>query len=154
MSCAPSRRPCYDRTAPRLREIANISGIFESPTQRFRALFGARRKRAEELRFASRVCSESLAALAFVRAERPQLSGDELYEAVIARRTLRSGREARALLDRTYASLGDWGNEREPRLLDVVTYMIVSEYLAATPGEKGMSIDLRGFLAQHIDPTV
>jgi hypothetical protein len=139
---------------PQLRESADISGIFESPTQRFRGLFGGRRKRAEELRFASRVCSESLAALAIVRAERPQLSGDELYEAVIARRMLSDTREARAILDRTYASLEDWGTDRAPKLLDVVTYMIVSEYLAATPGEKGMSIDLRALLSPHIDPSV
>jgi len=117
-------------------------------------LFGGGQRRAEELRFASRVCTESLAALADVRAARPQLSGDELYEAVIARRLASDARAARAILDRTYASLEDWGNDREPKLLDVITYMIVSEYLAATPGEKGMSIDLRAFLKQHIDPSV
>lgn len=139
---------------PQLRESTVISGIFESPTQRFRDLFGSRQKRAEELRFASRVCSESLAALADVRAAQPQLRGDELYEAVIARRTRRDAREVRAILDRTYASLEDWGNDRAPKLLDVVTYMIVSEYLAAMPGEKGMRIDLRGFLTPHFDPSV
>jgi len=117
-------------------------------------LFGARPKRAEELRFANRICTESVAALAGVRAERPQLGGDELYEAVIARRMPCDARAARAILDRTYASLEDWGSDRLPKLLDVVTYMIVSEYLAATPGEKGMSIDLRAFLTQHIDPSV
>jgi len=137
-----------------LRESAAINGILKSPTQRFRALFGGGQKHAEELRFASRICTESLAALADVRAARPQLSGDELYEAVIARRLASDARAARAILDRTYASLEDWGNDREPKLLDVVTYMIVSEYLAATPGEKGMSIDLRAFLKQHIDPSV
>ncbi|HEX9412919.1 MAG TPA: hypothetical protein VF916_05405 [Ktedonobacterales bacterium] len=136
------------------RESAAINGILKSPTQRFRALFGGGRKHAEELRFASRICAESLTALAEVRAARPQLSGDELYAAVIARRLASDERKARAILDRTYASLEDWGNDREPKLLDVVTYMIVSEYLAATPGEKGMSIDLRAYLKQHIDPSV
>jgi len=120
----------------------------------FRALFGARQKRAEELRFASRICAESLAALAAVRTARPQLSGDELYEAVIARRLGSDARATRAILDHTYASLEDWGSDREPKLLDVVTYMIVSEYLAAKPGEKGVSIDLRAFLTPHIDPSV
>jgi hypothetical protein len=51
-------------------------------------------------------------------------------------------------------SLENRKKEREPRLLDGVAPMIGSEWLAATPGEKGMSIDVRGFLAQHIDPTV
>ncbi len=102
-------------------------------------MFGGGQKRAEELRFASRICAESLTALAEVRAARPQLSGDELYAAVIARRLASDERKARAILDRTYASLEDWGNDREPKLLDVVTYMIVSEYLAATPGEPAAS---------------
>ena len=104
------------------------------------------------MRFASRVCSESLAALADVRAARPQLSGDELYEAVIARRMQRGDGAACAVLQRTYESLADWGSDREPKFLDVVRYMIVSEYLDAATGERGMSIDLGALLAQHIDP--
>ena len=95
-----------------------------------------------------------MAALAGVRGEQPKLSGDELYEAVIARRMSCDARAARAILDRTYASLEDWGSDRLPKLIDVITYMIVSEYLVATPGEKGMSTDLRAFLTQHFDPSL
>lgn len=104
------------------------------------------------MRLASRVCTESLAALAAVRAARPQLSGDELYEAVIARRMQGGQAVARTILQRTYESLQDWGNDRAPRFLDVVRYMIVNEYLQAATGERGMSVDLGAFLAQHIDP--
>jgi len=95
-----------------------------------------------------------VAALAGVRAEQPKLSGDELYAAVVARRKSCDARAAGAILDRTYASLEDWGSDRLPKLIDVITYMIVSEYLAATPGEKGMSIDLRAFLTPHFDPSL
>lgn len=134
------------------REDDAITEPFDSPTSRFRALFAGRRKRNEELRFADRVCTESLAALADVRAARPQLSGDELYEAVIARRLQRGDGAARIILQRTYESLEDWGTDRAPRFLDVVRYMIVNEYLDAATGERGMSVDLGAYLAQHIDP--
>ncbi len=58
---------------------------------------------------------------------------------------------ARAVLDRTYQSLADWGSDRAPKFLDVVRYMIVNEYLDAATGERGMSVDLAAFLAQRID---
>ena len=132
-------------------ESVDINGSSAPPTSRFRALFGGRRKRSEELQFASRVCTESLAALADVRAARPQLSGDELYEAVIARRMQRGDTAARAVLQRTYEGLADWGSDRAPKFLDVVRYMIVNEYLDAATGERGMSVDLGAFLAQRID---
>jgi hypothetical protein len=150
----PFRRNCYDWAIAPTLECVDINGSPASPTSRFRGLFGARRKRNEELRFASRVCSESLAALAEVRAARPQLSGDELYEAVVARRTKRGDAAARSILQRTYESLEDWGNDRAPKLLDVVRYMIVNEYLDAVTGERGMHLDLGAFLAQHIDPEI
>ena len=154
VSCPPFHRSCYDGAIAPPRESADITGPSESPTRRFRALFGGRRKRNEELQFASRVCTESLAALAEVRAARPQLSGDELYEAVIARRMQRGEDAARAILQRTYESLADWGNDRAPTFLDVVRYMIVNEYLDAATGERGMSVDLGAFLAQHVDPKI
>ena len=138
--------------SPRLQESADINGSSAAPPSRFRNLFGGRRKRNEELRFADRVCTESLAALAEVRAARPQLSGDDLYEAVIARRLRLGERAARMILQRAYDSLADWGSDRAPKFLDVVRYMIVNEYLDAVSGARGMSLDLGAFLAQHIDP--
>jgi hypothetical protein len=136
----------------RFLESTDINATPATPTGRFRSLFGGRRKRNEELRLAVRVCAESLAALVHVRAARPQLSGDELYEAVIALRMQLDERAAGAILQRTYESLADWGNDRSPKFLDVVRYMIVNEYLEAATDERGMSLDLGAFLAQHIDP--
>ena len=95
---------------------------------------------------------ESLAAFKDVRAAHPQLSGDALYEAVIARRKGCSAAGARAVLQQTYESVEDWGSDRPPRLLDVVRYMIASEYLEAAAGETGMRLDLSAFLATRIDP--
>ena len=129
----------------------DISGIFESPTQRLRALIAARLKKIEEWRFANRVCSESLAALNAVRADQASLQGDALYEAVVARRTQLDATQARAVVWRTHQSLEDWGNDRDPKFIDVVKYMIVSEYLCQEALEDGMSIDLGAFLSRRID---
>ena len=123
-----------------------------SPTQRLKALFLARLKRFEERRFAERVCSESLAALRAVRATHPALAGDALYEAVIAKRVSLDAANAHAILWRIHASVEDWENDRKTKFIDVVKYMIVSEYLGQEALESGMTIDLGAFLTQRIDP--
>ena len=131
--------------------IVEISAIIETPTQRLRALIASRLKRRDERRFASRVCAASVAALQAVRAERPDLKGDALYEAVVARRLRLSAAQARAVVWRAHESLVDWGTNRDPKLIDVVKYMIVSEYLGRDAREDGMAIDLGAFLSQRID---
>ena len=128
--------------------------IVESPTQRLRSLIAERLKRVEERRFANRVCKESLAALRAVRAEQPDLKGDDLYEAVISRRVQLDNASAHAIMWRTHASLDDWGGNRTPRFIDVVKYMIVSEYLGQESEARGISIDLGAFLARRIDPLI
>lgn len=124
----------------------------ESPTQRLRALLTDRLRRLEEWRFARRVCAESLTAYRALHEAQPELKGDALYEAVIARRLNLDAANARAIMRRTHASVEDWGSDREPRFIDVVKYMIVSEYLGQEAAEDGMNIDLGAFLTQRIDP--
>jgi hypothetical protein len=123
----------------------------ESPTQRLRALFFDKIKRVEERMFAGRVCSESLAAYHAVRKLNPELRGDDLYEAVIARRIRLDAAGARAIVWRTHASLDDWVGDRGPSFRDIVKYMIVSEYLGQEADERGMNLDLGPFLAKRID---
>jgi hypothetical protein len=123
----------------------------ESPTQRLRAMLSDKIKRIEERLFAGRVCSESLAAYHAVRKLHPELGGDDLYEAVIARRVNLDSAGARAIVWRTHASLEDWASDRGPTFRDVVKYMIVSEYLGQEADERGMNIDLGPFLAKRID---
>jgi hypothetical protein len=129
------------------------SGL-ESPTQRVRSLIAERLKRVEEWRFANRVCKESLAALRAVRAAQPDLKGDDLYEAVISRRVQIDIASAHAIMWRTHASLDDWGGNRTPRFIDVVKYMIVSEFLGQESEARGISIDLGAFLSRRIDPLI
>ena len=133
---------------------AGYAGGIESPTQRLRSLFVERLKRAGERRFARRVCTESLAALRAVRTEHPDLKGDDLYEAVISRRVKIDNASAHAVMWRTHASLEDWGSDRTPRFIDVVKYMIVSEYLGQESAQRGISIDLGAFLSRRIDPHI
>ena len=128
------------------------TGVIESPTQRLRALLTARLKRGAERRFANRVCTEVLAALQAVRAQQPDLSGDELYEAVVARRSKLDAAQARAIVQRAHASLEDWGNDRDAKFIDVVKYVIVSEYLGQNAKADGMGIDLGALLTPRIDP--
>lgn len=129
-----------------------VTAIMESPTQRLRALLTDRLRRLEEWRFARRVCAESLTAYRALHEAQPELKGDALYEAVIARRLNLDAANARAIMRRTHASVEDWGSDREPRFIDVVKYMIVSEYLGQEAAEDGMNIDLGAFLTQRIDP--
>jgi hypothetical protein len=128
------------------------TGVVQSPTQRLRALLAARGRRSTERRFASRVCDESLAALQAVRTTEADLKGDALYEAVVARRANLSPEQACAIVQRANESLEDWGNDRAAQLIDVVRYLIVSEYMAQHPGTDGMIIDLGALLTPRIDP--
>ncbi len=123
-----------------------------SPTQRLKALFTGRLRRYEERRFARRVCDEALAALAAVRTGQPQLAGEALYEAVIARRLKLDATAARAFMWRVHSSFEDWESDGMPKFIDVVKYMIVSEYLGQESPAAGMILDLGRFLAERIDP--
>jgi len=131
--------------------VVDIADKVESPTQRLRALLADKLKRIEERMFAGRVCSESLAAYHAIRRQNPALSGDDLYEAVIARRINLDSAGARAIVWRTHASLEDWMSDRGPTFRDIVKYMIVSEYLGQEASERGMNLDLGPYLAKRID---
>jgi hypothetical protein len=126
--------------------------VSESLTRRLRALLTAPLKRRAERRFASRVCAESLAALQTVRATQADLQGDALYEAVVAGRTKFDAAQAHAIVQRAHESLEGWGNDREAKFIDVVKYMIVSEYLRQNTGDGGMIIDIGALLKPRIDP--
>ena len=131
--------------------LVNLA-VPKSPTRWLRALLAAPFKRRTERRFASRVCAESLAALRVVRATQANLKGDALYEAVVASRTKVDATQARAIVRRAHESLEGWGNDREAKFIDVVQYMIVSEYLSQNAGDDGMIIDIGALLKPRIDP--
>jgi hypothetical protein len=137
----------------RVPEEATVdSGVIQSQTQRLRALLTTRIRRAVERRFANRVCNESLAALHAVRATQAELRGDALYEAVVARRANLNPTQARTIVQRANESLEDWGHDRAAQFIDVVKYLIVSEFMAKRSDSDGMNIDLGALLTPRIDP--
>ena len=87
-----------------------------------------------------------------MRAGRPELRADALYEAAIARRLELDATAAHAFMRRVHDSHQDWETDRTPKFIDVVKYMVVSEYLARQPLATGMTLDLGAFLADRIDP--
>jgi hypothetical protein len=127
------------------------TGVIQSPTQRLRALLTTRLRRNVERRFANRVCNESLAALHAVRATQAELHGEALYEAVVARRANLDAAQARIIVQRANESLEDWGHDRPAQFIDVVKYLIVSEFMAKQSGADGMTIDLGALLSPRID---
>ena len=80
------------------------------------------------------------------------LAGDALYEAVVARRLKLDAAAAHALMWRVHGSVENWEGDYVPKFVDVVKYMIVSEYVGQDTGVEGMSLDLGAFLAPRIDP--
>lgn len=130
------------------------TGSVDSPTQRLKAAFLGRLRRFEERRFARHVCDESLVALHAVQREQPALKNEALYEAVIARRLRLDAASAHAIMWRIRSSVEDWESEREPGFIDVVRYMIVSEYLGHDGTIDGMRLDLGPFLSERIDPSL
>ncbi len=128
------------------------TGVIQSPTQRLRALLATRLRRNMERRFANRVCNESLAALQAVRTAQAELRGEALYVAVVARRANLDPDQARAIVQRANESLEDWGHDRAAQFIDVVKYLIVSEFMAQQAGADGMTIDLGALLTPRIDP--
>lgn len=126
----------------------------ESPTQRLKTLLQGRLRHFEEKRFAGRVCSEALAALQAILARHPTLSGDALYEAVIARRLKLDAAAAHTLMWRVHGSVKNWEGDYVPKFIDVVKYMIVNEYVGQDTAIEGMTLDLGPFLAARIDPDI
>jgi hypothetical protein len=122
-----------------------------SSTQRLRALVAKKFKRLEERQFAKRVCSESLAAYHAIRNLHPQLKGDALYEAVVAKRSSIDAAAAKAIISGVNISVDDWVSNRNAMFRDVVRYMIVTEYLRQDIANQGMEMDLGPFLAKRID---
>lgn len=123
----------------------------DSPTQRMRALLAQRFRRIRERAFAQRLCRDAVQALGAVRTAQPELRGEELHEAVLERWLPVDGLAPRVILRRTRSSIEGWGTEREPRFTDVVSYVIVTEYLKQDAEVSGMNMDLAAFLARRID---
>lgn len=91
-----------------------------------------------------------LESRAIVLRTRPELSGEALYEQVLAHHCGVDAPTARRMLGRTASSLIDWQSDRDLRLRDVVWYVAVESYLRAHPGSPGTHTSMADAVAEII----
>ena len=103
-----------------------------------------------EWRYAKRSGQTALDLYRRLRAEQPELSGKELYEAFVCRRNGIGPSDARTILLRAETSFAAWPNERDLIFRDVVEYLVISEYLVSNPDRAGTTIYMTHVLAQMI----
>jgi hypothetical protein len=103
-----------------------------------------------ELRFAKRGGRLALARYERLRRERPELAGQALYEVFVCERNALEASAARAILQRAEASFAAWPTDRDLKFLNVVQYVVISEYLASHPKRRGTSTNMARIIAQVI----
>jgi hypothetical protein len=103
-----------------------------------------------ELRFAKKAARLALARYHRLRAERPELNGQALYQAFVCERNAIDESAARAILQRAEASFAAWPNDRDLIFRDVVQYLAISEYLASHPERGGTTVNMTRIIAQII----
>jgi hypothetical protein len=98
-----------------------------------------------ETRFARRQSRELLALYQRVLIDEPQLAGTALYAKVISLRLRGDAQYTRSVLLRAEQSFCEWPAERALRFRDVVSYIVVSEYLRdhrASPGTQSNMVNV------------
>lgn len=82
-----------------------------------------------EQRYAARASNALLQTHRQVRAERPDMQGCALYEAIVARHTGVNAASARQIVRRAEQSLADWPVERDVMFRDIVHYVTFEDYV-------------------------
>ena len=103
-----------------------------------------------EQRFSQIAGQRALALFELVRAERPDLVGDSLYEAFLCRRNALEGSAARMILRRAENSFAMWPHERDLIFRDVVQYLVISEYFDTYRNRAGTATNMNKIIARVI----
>jgi hypothetical protein len=103
-----------------------------------------------ELRFAKKAGQLALVRYQRLRTERPELTGQALLEAFVCERNALEASAARGILQRAAASFATWPSEHDLNFLNVVQYLVISEYLASHPKRRGTTINMARTIAQVI----
>jgi hypothetical protein len=103
-----------------------------------------------ELRFAKKAGRLALARYQRLRTERPELTGQPLYEAFVCERNALEASAARGILQRAEESFAAWPNDRELIFRDVVQYLVISEYLESHPERGGTTVNMTRIIAKII----
>lgn len=103
-----------------------------------------------ERRFAKMAARRALAYFQEVHAERPDLTGESLYEVFLCRRNALEASAARMILRRAESSFAMWPTERDLIFRDVVQYLVMSEYLDTIPERVGTASNMIRIIARVI----
>ena len=87
-----------------------------------------------------------------VRSEGSRLIGRALYEQILVQRLGLNPIAAVAIIDHTEQSFCSWPSKREVRYRDVVSYMVVQDYLRSHHMLSGTVTDMRLVVARVIPP--
>jgi len=85
-----------------------------------------------------------------MRSEDSRIIGRALYEQILVRRAGLNPIAAAEIVDRTAASFCVWPAKREVRYRDVVSYLIVQDYLLSHPIRSGTRTDMRQVVSRVI----
>src|SRR5438552_4739812 len=104
----------------------------------------------DERRYARQASRELLELYQLVHREHPELSGRELYIAVVARRLGPNASNAADIVLRAEESFTDWPVERELRFSHVVHYQIFDEYTRRATARQGTRTNIGVMVARII----
>jgi hypothetical protein len=103
-----------------------------------------------QLRYARKAARRALARYQGLRTARPELAGRSLYEAFVCDRNAIEPSAARVILQRAEASFATWPTDRDLKFMDVLKYLVISEYLVSHPKRGGTSINMARIIEQVI----
>jgi hypothetical protein len=103
-----------------------------------------------ERRYARRASKELLELFRLVQSEQPELSGRELYHAVITRRLGANQKRAGEIVRRAEISFTEWPAEKELRFRHVVHYQVFDEFTHSGPGRENTRTNMGRVVARII----
>ena len=103
-----------------------------------------------EFRYSKKAARQALDRYQGLRADRPDLTGRVLYEAFVRDRNAIDASAARVILQRAEDSFATWPTDRDLKFMDVMKYLVISEYLISHPKRGGTSINMARVIEQVI----
>jgi hypothetical protein len=105
--------------------------------------------RAED-RFARRASLDVLDVYRREHAAHPELSGKELYVAVVATHMNTDRETASRIVRQAGESFADWPNWRDLTFRDVVDFVVIADYLRSNPDYDSANMNMRRVIAKVI----
>jgi hypothetical protein len=103
-----------------------------------------------EVRFARKSARLALVRFERLRSEHTELAGEALYERFVSERNAVDASVARGNLQRAQASFAAWPADHDLKFVNVVQYLVISEYLVAHPKRSGTTTNMARVIAEVI----